>query len=67
MDRAVHSNQIGRKCDQIFTDAITFEHALTMCTCKLCQLVAKQQYCDYHNRLKTTYKSVFVYLSKFKN
>ena len=23
--------KIGRKCDQIFTDAIIFEHALTIC------------------------------------
>ena len=30
-------------------------------------LVAKQQYSDYHKSLKTTYKSVFSYLSKLEN
>ena len=50
--RAVHSDQIGRKCDQIFTDAIIFEHALAICDLKNRQLVAKQKYCDYHKILK---------------
>ena len=29
--RAVHSDQIGRKYDQIFMGAIIFEHALAIC------------------------------------
>ena len=50
--RAVRSDHIGRKCDQISTDAIIFEHALAICDSKICQLVTKQQYCDYHKSLK---------------
>ena len=50
--------------DQVFTDAIISEHALTICYWKICQLVAKQQYYDYHISLKATYKSVFGYFSK---
>ena len=43
----------------MFTDAIIFEHALSICIWKIYQLVAKQHYCDYHKSLQTTYKSVF--------
>ena len=69
IDKSVYSDQISRKCDQIFTDTIIFEHALPIFHWKICQLVTKQQYCDYHKSLKTktTYKSVFGYLSKSKN
>ena len=65
--RAVHSDQIGHKCDQIFTDVIIFEHALAICDWKIRQIVTKQQYCDYHKSLKTTYKSLFGHLIKLKN
>ena len=63
--RTVNSDQIGHKCDQIFTDAIVFEHALAICDWKICQLVAKQHYCDRHTSLKTI--CIFGYFSKFKN
>ena len=33
----------------------------------ICQLVAKQQYCDYHKSWKTTHKSVIGYLNKLEN
>ena len=48
MVRAVRNDQIGRKCDKIFTSAIISEPALAICDWKIRQLVAKQQYCDYH-------------------
>ena len=49
----VHSNQIGLKCNQIFTDAIIFKHALAICDWKICQLIAKLQYCDNHKSFKS--------------
>ena len=52
-NQVVHSDQIGHKCNQIFTDAIIFKHALAICDWKIRQLIAKLQYCDNHKSFKS--------------
>ena len=54
---------IAAKCDQIFIDAIVFEHLLAICDWKFCQLVTKKQYAIIL-KLKN-YIQVWIWLSEY--
>ena len=57
--RAVHSDQIGRKCDQILPMRSFLNMHSPFVTEKFAiELVAKKQYCDHHKSVKATNKSV---------
>ena len=64
MDSAVHSDQTGRICDQIFTNAITFLNTCTVCDLKILHLVTHQA---IFTRRYQNYNSQQPNLSKLKN